>query len=280
MSSFRIVFLAALLLLASSTLTAQEWGYGVKAGLNLKSLTGGEGNSFNTGFHVGLMLRAEFTDLIGVQGELLYSQKGTKYESLSAAALDFDTNAGNTVSTTGSLSTILNVTNSYIDLPILFYYRPTDRIQLGAGVNVGVLVNSVGSGEIVYSDAFTANSSPIDPLIITLDYDYYVDDIGEGDMENLLNFNLDGAAARVPRTIGAYYFDEERDGSFFNTLDFGLNADVLFFLTSGIILEGRVNYGLTDTTNNNYGNSPIVPELTDDSADQNISFQLSIGFNF
>jgi hypothetical protein len=106
---------AAALLLAVATAPAaqaQSIRFGLKAGGNLSNLSGDLVNQsqYNNrvGFHGGIMLNFGLAnDLVSIQPEVLYSQKGFRYADQSYSAL------GNTYRNTG------NVRYDYLDVPLL-----------------------------------------------------------------------------------------------------------------------------------------------------------------
>jgi hypothetical protein len=104
---------AALLALAATpSAHAQSIRFGLKAGANLSNLSGDLVNQsqYNNrfGFHGGVMVNFGLAnDLISIQPEVLYSQKGFKYADQSYTVL------GNTYRNTGS------VRYDYLDVPVL-----------------------------------------------------------------------------------------------------------------------------------------------------------------
>ena len=73
-----------------TSISAQDLSFGFKAGLNFSRIntedieqSGGvdlESYSGNSGFHLGVVVSNKITDNFGVRGELLFSQKGGRYE--------------------------------------------------------------------------------------------------------------------------------------------------------------------------------------------------------
>lgn len=85
---------------------------GLKGGFNLATFSGtdAKGSEYKAGFAAGGLLNYGFTDMISVQGELLYSQKG--------GSRDFDNGAGKTYTAKQTLG--------YLDVPILFKVNAGD----------------------------------------------------------------------------------------------------------------------------------------------------------
>jgi len=109
---------------------AQTLTYGFKAGLSLSKIEGPsemngstavEVNDNANGFFVGALFRYWFTDLVGVKWELLYSQKGTSYSFNGPGYQILPTEAGSILNLTGNQLISLNISNDYIDIPVLVY---------------------------------------------------------------------------------------------------------------------------------------------------------------
>ncbi|TDN40389.1 hypothetical protein A8B98_13155 [Hymenobacter sp. UV11] len=94
---------------------AQGIRFGVKAGANLSNLSGNLVNQDQYknrfGFQGGVMLNFGLGDILSIQPEVLYSQKGFKYADQQFTVLN------NTYRNTG------NVRYDYLDVPLLFRVR-------------------------------------------------------------------------------------------------------------------------------------------------------------
>lgn len=112
--------------------------FGVKAGLNLSNVYDEEGDQFNAdakfGFAAGVFASIPIGTFIGVQPEILYSQKGFKATTVIL---------GHTFDYTRTLS--------YIDIPLLFAVKPIESLTLLAGPQYSFLTNQ--------KDVFTDGSS-------------------------------------------------------------------------------------------------------------------------
>lgn len=108
---------AAGLLVAAAAPAAHAQGvrFGVKAGANLSNLSGDLVNQDQYknrfGFQGGVMVNFGLGDIISIQPEVLYSQKGFKYADQQYTLL------GNTYRNTGS------VRYDYLDVPVLVRVR-------------------------------------------------------------------------------------------------------------------------------------------------------------
>jgi hypothetical protein len=117
--------------------------YGVKAGLNLSSLSGVEssagGISVNTlesdgltaGFHVGGFVNFSFGGIIGLQPELLFSIQGGKQKLNSGF---------------GSSSSI-DITFDYINVPVLLDIKPLPGLSVLVGPQIGFNVYKSATNE-------------------------------------------------------------------------------------------------------------------------------------
>ena len=111
--------------------------FGMKAGANFSNIYDSKNQEFNAdfklGFAVGAFLEIPIGKLIGLQPEILFSQKGYK--------------------ATGSVLTIpykFTHTTGYIDVPLLFALKPSAIVTLLAGPQYSFLINQ--------KDVFTSGS--------------------------------------------------------------------------------------------------------------------------
>lgn len=116
-------------ILFSVTVSSAQWNFGVKAGLNLSTLTS-EGNSlfnFKPSVYLGAMSCYDINSFLSVQGEFIYSRQGANF----VINEDFNSN-----------SKFHNRVN-YLNIPILAKFRLLDdRLGLYVGPQIGFMVNS------------------------------------------------------------------------------------------------------------------------------------------
>lgn len=128
-----ILFLAVT---AANTAGAQEAGetdlrsklmFGVKGGLNYSNVYDSEGEEFQAdakfGFAAGVFTAIPIGTYIGIQPELLFSQKGFQA----------------TGRILGSTYTFTRTT-SYLDVPLLFSFKPSEFINIVAGPQYAYLL--------------------------------------------------------------------------------------------------------------------------------------------
>lgn len=272
---------------------AQTLSYGFKTGLSLSKIDGPsemsngmelETNDNANGFFVGALFRYWFTDLVGVKWELLYSKKGTQYAFNGPGYQNLPTAAGAQVNLIGNQRINLNITNDYIDIPVLIYGK-FGKFEIEGGVSIGFLLTSAASGDLSFNGLSTAGS-PIDEFNLALEYKYKKDNPGEVDFDlGTRSINVNGLPVEIPLILAAYYQFPEDRGKYFNTIDIGLNAGVYYYWNQGLFLGGRLNYGLSDVTKDDYDVSRVSLDTNGEfiprsDKDRNVSLQFSIGFSF
>lgn len=284
---------AFLLFFGSASLSAQELSFGFKAGLNFSTFSGPlqedamgdeiEDYQMNNGFHLGIGANYQFTDIYGVRAELIYSQRGGRDEYEGPSYYVVTAESGNRVPILGSRRQFLDITNSYLDLPIMGVAR-FGRIELSAGISVGVLIGSSGAGEIDFRNGTVDGDGDIS-FLTTLEYDFFGDDGNQANLNNPYTFSAGGENFEIPRTVGAYYEFENNEEGLYKTLDLAALAGISFYFNEALYLGGRINYGLVDITKEELDrslfeiNNDGEPARRDDF-DRNLWIQASIGFNF
>ncbi|MBL7795795.1 MAG: PorT family protein [Saprospiraceae bacterium] len=291
-STFRSLFSAAFVLLVSSA----AWGqmkYGFKAGLNFNSIDGplevsaAGANLENwgslTSFHIGISVDYQFPGTaFGIRGEVLYNKKGSKYTYEGESFRTFRFDDGTTTLTTGNSKYLVNVTNAYIDFPVMAHGRWKD-LEFSAGAYAGLRVQSIGEGSLSYTGGRTVPLSvAVSDLEFNLDYDYGSDKPGEGSGD-LKVAQIGGKPLELPSTLGAYFDYPSDRGSLYKSLDYGLIAGLSYYINS-LYIGFRMQYGLADISNED---ADIAKAVTDNGSpvyrndtDRNMVYQLSVGFTF
>lgn len=295
------------LLISTITGVQAQIKYGFKTGLNFAKMDGtAETNAAGdaletwkntTGFHIGMTFGYAFTDNFGLRGEFLYSKRGAKYTFEGPSYRIFKHSTGSVLSL-GTSRYLININNSYLDLPIMVYGR-YKSVEFSGGGYIGVMVQSGGEGSLRYSGkTMLGNTVYINPnaseteLNFNLNYNYRKDDPGEGSAggndEVPIIVKVDAFISENPKTLGAYYDYPEGKGRLYNSLDYGLVGGMSVFISRALYFHVRAQYGLADITNNNYdlskGSAPasIKPEDLKyrDDKDRNFVIQASVGFSF
>lgn len=132
----KIALLASALIVMCSAVSAQDFGWGVKVGLNISGASNlDEADSQSkTGLVVGAFADYFFTDRMGLSAEVLYSRQGVSFDT------DLDES---------------KIRMNYLNVPILFNYRVLGGLAVKAGIQPGFLLNSKA---IVKEDGNTAKS--------------------------------------------------------------------------------------------------------------------------
>ena len=99
---------------------------GVKGGLNVSNLYSDEISDENAryGFNAGVYGQVFSTETFAIQPELLYSTRGTKYES------------------NGLIDQTIKFNLNYLDLPVLAVFKLGDAAEIHVGPYVGYLLHS------------------------------------------------------------------------------------------------------------------------------------------
>lgn len=110
------IILVVLVIVMTSTVVSQEVDFGIKAGANFATLNDATGVKNKTGFVVGIFGGIKFSDKLGIQADLLYSQQGAKF-----SGGDFDLN--------------------YVNVPVAIKYYLIKGLNVQLGPQFGFLVD-------------------------------------------------------------------------------------------------------------------------------------------
>jgi|TARA_R100000479_G_scaffold33554_2_gene13879 hypothetical protein len=125
----KLIF-AFLALITITTTQAQGLDLGIKAGVNFATLNDATNLDNRTGFVAGAFLGAKFSDKVGFQADLLYSQQGAEFEGN-----QFDLN--------------------YVNVPVVVKFYVFKGLHVQAGPQFGFLVddNSQSLFGEIFNDA-------------------------------------------------------------------------------------------------------------------------------
>jgi hypothetical protein len=136
MAMKKVILLVTIIIFMAGIISAQDNNtdlrdklhFGLKAGVNLSNVYDTKDQEFNAdfkiGFAAGAFLSLPIGKFIGIQPEILYSQKGYK-----------------------STGTFLSVdyefthTTNYIDIPVLFSIKPSSFLTILAGPQYSILIS-------------------------------------------------------------------------------------------------------------------------------------------
>lgn len=213
--------LFGLLLIGSTAIGfSQEIKFGVKAGLNLASLSGEYPSALThkskVGFHLGGTAEYELNDKFSLLGELLISTQG----GISEYRKDYyNTSMGNYYETQ---TQTLKLTN--LNLPILIKYHITEKLSIEAGPQIGYVVSAKSKLEYVDSTDPSNNE--------TIEYNALKDG----------TFTSGGVTYSYKKAV--------------NRIDFSLNLGATYDINDKIFIQGRYNRGLSNVdTNSTAGSS-------------------------
>lgn len=126
-----MLIVCTLLLCATVTAQTEKIKIGIKAGLNISSLTFDESeleSSKKTGFTAGVMAEILLAKNFAIQPELLYSQQGMKFSYSDAE-----------VSNSHYKST---VNLNYLNIPVMLKYYVAKGFSVQAGPQIGILLKA------------------------------------------------------------------------------------------------------------------------------------------
>ena len=264
---------------------------GVRAGLNYSTFFGemeeGEDYGISGGFHFGINYTYEFNDFFGLRGELLYTQRGAKqtffrennYNIIRSLTIDKFVEYG-----TVDLS--MDYANSYFSIPITAQFRVHKKIELFGGLSLDFMIGPSGRGKL----DFTSTDRPFDIFYIqSMDHRYNSDVAGEYNtiIPTRISIIVGGDIVQLPKIVGGYYnFDtEEKTGNRYNGIDSHLILGGNYFINPGFYIGARVEYGLTDITNDQMDFSLVELDQLENyifrsDSDRSFSVNVSFGFRF
>ena len=277
---------------------AQDYKFGIRAGLNYSQLLGPtisesthqDKFTLNNGIHFGVTFAYHLSDNFGFRTELAYNQIGTKYTFTSDNAPYVFRNGLEREPRRGKIERFLDVNNSYIHLPFMVFVKPHRKVELYGGIYTQFLVLPTAGGKIDFTD-------PKDPA----DYSYsfiqsieanYNSDAGreaKGNQGLTVALDIDGERQDITmaRLIGGYYEldDSEKKASKYNWFDAGLEGGASYFINNSLYVGLTGMYGLFDVTNDKvdidyYNLDEFNKYKFKDDFDRNFSLQISLGFKF
>lgn len=290
-----LVFLLTMCLTTSHTFAQEGFGFGMNIGLNYSTIRGTseiingtttnpEKFDYNSGLLGGLLVRYGVTDLFGFRLEANFAQRGMKYLYEGIGIQPFKDDNGAAILTTGNLKYNLNLTNSYIELPLTIYAQLGDKWEIHGGGYFAYLVKSAADGALSLNNAKTLLGTTVPEYSGTVGYNFLSADDDKADITNNKVLFLEGArTVKSPVSLGAYYGRGTANGYLFNRVDYGLVAGLSYKMRLGLTAMARFNYGMTDVTNNavHAMQSALSADkkfILRDSNDKNMSVQISFIF--
>ena len=133
------LIVAVITLFIGTTAFSQEIDLGVKAGANFANVSDVDDLSSKTGVQAGIFAGIKFTDKVGIQADLLYSQQGAKFD-----AGEFDL--------------------SYVNVPVVLKYYLVQGLNVQAGPQFGFIVEDKISLD-VFGDIADAEKADVSGIV-------------------------------------------------------------------------------------------------------------------
>ncbi|ANF52672.1 opacity protein [Chryseobacterium glaciei] len=147
-----IAITASSLALAQKAASKSPVTFGVKAGMNVSSISKTEGidQKAKVGFNAGAFANIPLSSQFSIQPELLYSGLGSK----SVNAYEYSL-AGVTTKRKDTYTTSLN----YITVPVMFQYNALPNLYLEAGPEFGFMLSGKNKGDVTTTVTSGGNTS-------------------------------------------------------------------------------------------------------------------------
>lgn len=117
------LIVAVVALFIGTTAFSQSIDLGIKAGANFANISDASNSSNKTGFQAGIFGGVKFSDKIGIQADLLYSQQGAEFDGGK-----FDL--------------------SYVNVPVVLKYYLIQGLNIQAGPQFGFVVDDKITHEV------------------------------------------------------------------------------------------------------------------------------------
>ena len=115
--------------MTAGTAYSQRFKFGIKAGADIKKLSGKSFNSeFSYGYHLGVFAELKLSSSFGLQPEVYFSQVNIDTSSQFSTLYDF--------------KKVSRVQLKYINIPILLSFKPNKYVALQAGPQYGILLDN------------------------------------------------------------------------------------------------------------------------------------------
>jgi len=240
----------------STMVYGQEYHLGLRIGLNYSQFDGPleENASFGTapGFHIGPVFSYAFSDIMGLRGELIFSQKGSQFDYSGPSYFTIRKNS-DYITTTGTRTMKSVINNNYLDVPLMFYTLLFERLDVSVGGYASVLVGSTGRGDMVYSGKRDNSNAPVGPIKFLLDQNFFKDRAGTTSSTTTQTIRLEGDQIILPERLGGYYeYRTKPEGNKYNGLDYGLTGALHYRLSRGLYAGVRYQLGMSDVSNNDF----------------------------
>lgn len=286
--------LALVFSIIAISVSAQEFNFGIRAGLNYSTFLGDKINSdnnvetfgYSSGFHFGITWDYNFTDIVALKTELLYIQNGSEINYRGSGYYKIAVpDVTDKLIEMGDVDMTLDISNAYLSIPLMISSKIGKKWEVFGGVYGNILLQPTGRG--IYK--FTSFDRPDEILFDqSLDFNYRSDQAGVGTtIQRPIGILVDGEQVYFAKIAGAYFQfeEEERTNSLINAFDGGLAFGANYFMNKGFYFGVRANLGLVDITDNKADRDlRNVDEdgglIFSDDSDKHFGLQFSFGFRF
>src|SRR5690554_691647 len=144
----RKLIVAAIALFIGTTAFSQSLDLGIKAGANFANITDASNLSNKTGFQAGIFAGIKFTEKVGIQADMLYSQQGAEFDGG-----EFDLN--------------------YVNVPVVLKYYLVQGLNIQAGPQFGFILDDDIYVDVLGTNSIEANAEKSDVSgIVGAGYDF------------------------------------------------------------------------------------------------------------
>jgi hypothetical protein len=276
-------------LLCVGTLAQAQFRFGPKAGINYTAIYGSpqehqgetlESIKFGLGYQLGAFAEMSINDRLGLMVELAYEAKRSEKTAIYPAAASIPAGALGNFTIRGVVNSKTDY--SYINLPVLAtfgnekfkaYFGPSFGFLLGAKSDLSQINSRINPANPVTGAALT------DAELVAL-----------GVSQATLNTIDAGAGVGVTINQKVDFLGKNDNGlindtdyssdPYFNQFELGLNLGGMLNVTDNLFLDLRINYGITDRTNNKYDVSVIDLTTARSDSDKTAGVLLSLGYRF
>lgn len=188
-----LFFVMALATMAITSQTQAQVKYGVKAGLNLSTITE-ENWTMTPGFHAGAYAQIKLMPMLSIQPEVMYSMQGA--------------NLTTTNSLLGqSLDTKTTLTSQNVIVPIMIQLTPIKMLTIEAGPQLGFNLG-MSSHTVVTTEGVVNTENETDYTFESDEYNMFDFGVAAGLRLNLSN-NLNVYARYVVGMTGIFVDNDE-----------------------------------------------------------------------
>jgi len=266
--------------------------YGFRAGLSYSKFLGDQelddnGSAldeyrFASGFHIGFSLNYAITDLFGLRGEVLFTQRGTEYKYDGDSYYFLSRRTANERLIYGRRIEDYNISMASFEIPVIAYFK-VGSFEFSGGLTTALISSTTGGGSLNF-EGMTPSGAAIDPFRVTLQYNFNKDEAAQASIATI-PVRVSGVTLTTPSSVGAYYDFDEKNGNKYAAFDLGVTGGLAYYLNEGLYLSGRVTYGLLDASDNQYNISlrelePDKSYIFRDDVDRHLTINASIGFLF